>query len=1123
MECSNCRFHNPEGAKFCVECGNKIEKICPKCDSRNSPNFKFCSECGQKFDDSSEPLPNELSFDEKLDKIQRYLPKGITEKILSQRGKIEGEKRHVTVMFCDIEGFTSLVEQIGAEDAYSIMDQIYELLIHKVHDYEGTVNEMTGDGVMALFGAPIALEDAPQRAVSSAISIHREMIRFKERLKQEKVNLPPIQMRIGIHTGFVVVGTLGNNLRVEFKAVGDTVNTAARMEQLAEAGTTYVTVDTFKLTEGYFRFEALGEKEIKGKEKPLRVYRVIAPSRRRSRFDVSAERGLTPFVGRQRELELVLDGYERAKEGRGQAISIISEAGIGKSRLLYEFRKVVSNEDVTFLEGRCLSYSRNVAYHPVADLFRANFDIQDSDREQEIKEKVAKGLQFMGVDEASVLPYLLELLSVKESGINKIYLTPEGRKERTLEAIKKIVLKGSEIRPLIMAIEDLHWMDRSSEDVIKEILKIIAGAKVFLIFSFRPEFVHTWGRRSYHSQVTLNRLSNRETLSMAAYILGVPHIESDLEDLILRKTEGLPFFIEEFVKSLKDFRIIERKDNLYRLSKDLEKLSIPSTIQNVIMARVDALPEGAKEVLRTGSVIEREFSHYLIKIITGRPEQELLSYLSTLKDTELLYERGIYPDSTYIFKHALTREVVYDSILSKKKKHLHEKIATTLEEIYKEDICYHYGGLVDHCIASENYEKAAKYASLEARRYQKAALFEDAIEYAKRSVNCWEQLSLTEANQKKLIDARTALSIYYLSLNLHAQAREAVEPILNLALKLNYRKRLPAIYTSIGLHYLWDEEDIHKGLELIEKATTIAEENGDFPSLWMALYQSSSFLSIISEFKDAHKRLTQCLDFSLTAKNPLGIAFAKGSISSCYIMEGKLNLAYKFASEALKLSQETEDAFIKSMAYSIYGSTCYAKGFFEEAKSILLEWTSLYEKVAPLAWALWNYVSLGWIHIWLSEYDDAVNCFRKIINKMETVNYMPSTMKYIQSCLMKAKVLRHDNDVELGEVLACYQDYKVTWGKGWTAGNIGNILLNIDDEHHSKAGVWFQRAIEEDDKNGFRWCLAEDYASYGNWFKKEGDIKGARKQLTKAIKIFRECGAVGWVKKYEDDRATLTR
>jgi class 3 adenylate cyclase len=345
MKCPKCQSENPESAKFCVECGGKLEIICPKCNFSNSASFKFCAECGHNLTLPSEPSTKDLSFDEKLDKIR--------------------ERKQVTVMFCDMEGFTSLVERIGPEEAYAIMDQVYEILIHKVHDYEGTVNEMTGDGILALFGAPIALEDAPQRSIRSAMAIHREMTMFSEKSKQEEKRIPPVKMRVGIHTGPVVVGTLGNDLRVEFKAVGDTVNLASRMEGLAEPGTTYVTEETFKLTEGLFRFEALGEKEVKGRKEPVNVYQVIAPSTRRTRFDVSAERGLTPFVGRERDLELLLDGFERAKAGRGQAFSIMSEAGVGKSRLLYEFRKAVASEDVTFLEGRCLSYSRGVAYHPV--------------------------------------------------------------------------------------------------------------------------------------------------------------------------------------------------------------------------------------------------------------------------------------------------------------------------------------------------------------------------------------------------------------------------------------------------------------------------------------------------------------------------------------------------------------------------------------------------------------------------------------------------------------------------------------------------------------------------------------------------------------------------------------
>ena len=342
---------------------------CPKCQFENPEGFKFCGECGHNLALPSEETHKGLSFEEKLKKIQRYLPDGLAEKILSQRDRIEGEHKQVTVMFCDMEGFTPLTEKLGSEKAYNILDQVFEILIQKVHDYDGTVNEMTGDGIMALFGAPIALEDAPQRAIRSALAIHREMVKFNDRLKHDREGILSLKMRIGIHTGHFVVGTIGNDLRVEFTAVGDTVNLASRMEGLAEPGTIYVTEDTYKITEGLFRFEALGEKEVKGKKNPVKVFRVIAPSTRRTRFDVSAERGLTPLVGRERELELLLDGFQRAKLGKGQAFSIISEAGVGKSRLLYEFRKAVANEDVNFLEGKCLSYSRGVAYHPVIDIY----------------------------------------------------------------------------------------------------------------------------------------------------------------------------------------------------------------------------------------------------------------------------------------------------------------------------------------------------------------------------------------------------------------------------------------------------------------------------------------------------------------------------------------------------------------------------------------------------------------------------------------------------------------------------------------------------------------------------------------------------------------------------------
>jgi class 3 adenylate cyclase len=852
MKCPECQFDNREGAMFCIECGTKLEiRNCLKCSHLNPPASKFCEKCGSKLNLLPEQAPKELSFDEKLTKIQKYLPKGVTEKILAQKDRIEGERKQVTVMFCDLEGFTQLSEKLGPEDAYAIMDQIYDTLIHKVHDYEGTVNEMTGDGIMALFGAPIALEDAPQRAIRSAYAIHREMTRFSDKMRQEKEGIPPLKMRIGIHTGPVVMGTLGNDLRVEFKAVGDTVNLASRIENIAEPGATHVTDETFKLTEGFFRFEALGKKKIKGKEGTIKTYRVIAPSTRRTKFDVSAERGLTPFVGRERELELLLDGFERTKAGRGQAFSIMAEAGVGKSRLLYEFRKAVTNEDVTFLEGKCLSYSRGVAYHPIIDILKSIFDINENDGDIEIREKVFRGLKLLGADEASTLPYLLELLSVKDSGIDQIPMSPDARRDRVMRALRRIVLKGSEIKPLIMAFEDLHWIDKSSEDSLKDLLFNISGANIFLIFTYRPEFVHTWAAKSYHSQLTLNRLSNRESLLMVSHLLGTSDIEKNLEELVLEKAEGVPFFIEEFLKSLKELEIIEKSNSRYHLAENIQEITIPSTIQDVIMARVDSLPESAKELLQTGSVIEREFGYELINRVTGLQERELLSHLSSLKDVELLYERGVYPQSTYIFKHALTREVVYDLILDGKKKRLHEKIANAIEDVYKANIAEYYEILAGHYIKSENYEKGAEYLQLAGKKAERTGSLSDAIACGEKRIEFLEKLPQEDDVLRKIIDARTILGLYRIQMYHVFEAKKIIDPIIELALNSGYTRRISQIYSILGVYNYAIEEDFSNAFKHLKEALKISQEQKEMASLFFAIFWLGALSAWHGEFDKA--------------------------------------------------------------------------------------------------------------------------------------------------------------------------------------------------------------------------------------------------------------------------------
>ena len=1122
MKCPKCQFENPEDSKFCFECGHKFELKCPNCDKDLPINVKFCNECGHDLRKPSETPLKDLSFDEKLTKIQKYLPKGLSEKILSQKDRIEGERKQVTVMFCDMQGFTPLSEMLGIEEAYAIIDQVYEILIHKVHDYEGTVNEMTGDGILALFGAPMALEEAPQRAIRSSLAIHRAIAKFSDKLKQGKKDCLPVKMRIGIHTGPVVVGTVGNDLRVEFKAVGDTVNMASRVEGIAEPGTSYVTEETFKLTEGLFRFEAIGNKQVKGKQQPINVYRVIAASARRSRFDVSAERGLTPFVGRERELELLIEGFERSKSGRGQAFSIVSEAGVGKSRLLYEFRKAVSHEDVTFLEGKCLSYSKGVAYHPVIDILKANFNIDETDGDLEITEKIKRALTALDIDEPSTLPYLLELLSVKESGIDKILISPEAKKDRIIDAINRIALKGSENRLLIMAFEDLHWIDKSSEESLKYLLDCITGARVFLIFTYRPDFVHSWGGRSYHSQVTLNRLSNHESLSMVTHLLDIEEIERDLEELILEKTEGIPFFIEEFTRSLKDLQVIKRKDKKYCLAKDIQDVAIPSTIQDVIMARVDSLPEGAKTLIQTGSVIEREFSFELIKRVTRTPQNELLSQLSALKDSELLYERGIYPKSTYIFKHALTREVVYDSILTNRQKRLHAKIGDAIEKLYKNNIDYYYGVLSEHNISCENYEKAADYAKLACERARKKSAFSDAISYARQSLFCLERLPKSTDIQKKIIDSRTTLANYLLNISQHVEAKEAVSPIMELAVQLNYREKLPRIYAVMGTYYHWVEEDFPKGFQFLRDALKISEEVGDYLSLYFASFYLGWGLAWNCEFEKSLSSFKRCLDLSIASNNLIGISFVKGISSAInYAFQGKMGLSYETSNEVLKSAKESGDIFIKGMAFSCYGVSCYFKGLLKEAENSLLKGAEFSEKTSQIGWWGWACLSLGHTYTDLGEYEKAQDYIAKCIKTIDSVKIVKSWGYLAHLLLTKVKLLSKGQNINPSEIYKYYENNKYKLIEGWIARFIGEILMSFDDEHVSEAENWIQKAIEANNTNGIIGLLGHDYMLYAELHKRKSNYPKAKENQNKAMEIFRECGADGWVEKYQKDLIEL--
>jgi class 3 adenylate cyclase/tetratricopeptide (TPR) repeat protein len=1130
VKCPKCQFDNEADAKFCNRCGSKLEIVCPECGKSNRLDSQFCKECGHNLILSSEPTPKELSFDEKIDKIQRYLPKGLTEKILSQRDKIEGERKQVTVMFCDMEGFTSLSERLGPEEAYDIIDQVYELLIHKVHDYEGTVNEMTGDGIVALFGAPIALEDAPQRAVRSAMAIHREMSRLSDRLKQERESLPTLKMRVGIHTGPVVVGTVGNNLRVEFKAVGDTVNLASRMEGLADPGATYVTEETFKLTEGLFRFEALGEKEIKGKEEPIKVYRAIAPSTRRTRFDVSAERGLTPFVGRERELELLLDGFTRAKEGRGQAFSIVSEAGVGKSRLLYEFRKAVSNEDVMFLEGKCLSYSRGVAHHLHIDSLKANFDISEGDGNSEIREKVKRGLKIIGADEASTLPYLLELFSVKESGIEDIPLSPEAKKARIMEAVKRITLKGSEIRPLILAYEDLHWVDKSSEDVLKYVLESIPGARVLMIFTYRPEFVHTWGGKSYHSQVNLNRLSNRESLLMVSHLLGSEDIEETLEGFILEKTEGVPFFVEEFIRSLVDLKIIERRNKKYYLTKDVQYVTIPSTIQDVLMARVDSLPDDAKDVLQTGSVVEREFSYEIIKQLMALPDQELLSRLSALKDSELLYERGIFPQSIYVFKHALTREVVYNSLLQKRKAGIHKSIGKAIESLYPDRLEEFFEMLAYHSFRGEDWQRAQRYNRQAGLKALSFSAYEEAKSYFEKELESLNKLSRTKKRILQEIDLRFNMRAALFPLGRHDEWAEYVQAAEPLAKEVGDKARLANCYNYLSTH-LWTRGRHKEAIKLCEEGLGLAKSAGDFSvhistmfHLGIPLLYTGQYERQVKLHGEVAERLSGPAVFQRHGLAGLPSVLARGLLSWGLAELGEFEEAEERALQGVQIVEQGNNLFSTTFAYAFLGTVYLLRGALDRAINGLEKALAMCREFDVLAAFSFTAASLGHAQSLLGRPDHALSILREAVRPQKaSFSAIPSS--YPLTALAEVYRLKGDTKSAIHnaeEALSISLRSEERGFAAWALYYMAKIQSEDKSEQILHAIQTYRQAMEQAKRLGMRPLTAHNHLGLGKLYLEKGESQKARSELLTAIDLYRSMDMSFWLSEAESALAKIS-
>jgi class 3 adenylate cyclase len=569
------------------------------------------------------------------------------------RSALEGERKQVTVLFADVSGFTSLSERLDPEEVHGMMNRAFELMLGEVHRYERTVNQFLGDGIMALFGAPIAHEDHAQRAAHAALGIRRRLDEFREELEHRRGIV--FQVRQGLNTGLVVVGSIGTDLRMDYTAVGDTTNVAARLQQIAAPGRVVISAATHRLVDGYFYTRPLGELALKGKAEPIAAWDLIARREARTRLEVEAERGLTPFVGRERELGLLRDAFERARAGQGQIVFVAGEPGIGKSRLLLEFQRQLGGE-ATWVEGHCPT-------------------------EPAIGRKIERAVLVLGEDLRPILPYLRYLLSLDPGDPSLAAMDPQQRRGEIFDAVRRLTMRAAEVHPQVCVFEDLHWTDRATQDYLVSVADSIAATRVLVVLTYRPGFVHPFGERSYHTRLALNALSREDSAQMAQGVLAAGALPAELHGMIARKAEGNPFFIEEVVKSLQEVGALRRVDDRYVLARPLEAIMVPDTIQDVIMARIDRLEDAAKRTLQLASVIGREFTGRLLERIAdihGRTAE----LLGELKAIELIYEKRLFPELAYMFKHALTHDVAYNSLLVQRRKELHRLIGLGIEELF---------------------------------------------------------------------------------------------------------------------------------------------------------------------------------------------------------------------------------------------------------------------------------------------------------------------------------------------------------------------------------------------------------------------------------------------------------
>jgi class 3 adenylate cyclase/tetratricopeptide (TPR) repeat protein len=966
MQCPRCQTANRAGAQFCRQCGTRLESACPSCGARVEPQGQFCDACGTSLTGAAKPAAAP-----RFDSPGSYTPKHLAEKILTSRSALEGERKQVTVLFVDVSGFTSLSERLDPEDVHRLMTRAFELMLAEVHRFEGTVNQFLGDGIMALFGAPIAHEDHAQRAVHAALGIRKALESYQEELSRK----PEIrfQVRQGLNTGLVVVGSIGSDLRMDYTAVGDTTNISARMQQAADPGRILVSEATHRLVEGYFFTRPLGPLTLKGRAEPVPAWEVIGARTARTRLDVVAERGLTPYVGRERELRVLFECFEKAKAGHGQVVFIVGEPGIGKSRLLHEFRRRLGDE-ATWLEGHCISFGQSIALHPIIDMMKRSFRIEEHDTEGMIARKIERSVVVIGEDLRPIVPYLRYFVSVDPGDPAVLAMDPQQRRGEVFDALRRLLVRASEVRCQVRVHEDCHWMDKASEEGLLFVADSVPNNRILDIYTYRTGYTHPFGERTYQTRIALTALSTEDSLHMAEAVLASESLPQDLTTLIAAKAEGNPFYVEEIVKSLQEVGAIRKSGDAYVLAKRLDEIFIPDTIHDVIMARIDRLQEAPKKTLQLAAVIGREFTRRLldrIADIRGRTED----FLRELKALELIYEKALFPELAYMFKHALTHDVAYNSLLVQRRRELHLTIALAIEELYADRLAEHYGVLAHHFSKAEDWARALDYLLKAADKSMKSFANREAITFYDLALEVAKNLGDTVDLQALMAIHEAKANAYFALSDFHASRAEG-EQLLALARRAGDAVKEGSALAGMGFASC-RAHDFERALAEAAAAIEIATPLGADPVVGVGRMTTAMVHAATERLDAAKTGFREAFTISRAAGARPPEVFSLGFIALLNNWEGRYGEASEQIAEAVRVAKDHGLLVPHLWAVWISGVVGIGKGDYDEALVALEEHLAVCEKAGDEIMSHRVLNTLGWIWAEFGDVERAIDFNRR--------------------------------------------------------------------------------------------------------------------------------------------------